>query len=38
MGKKLKESVKKHKYLDLAKEEKKNMFHEGDGDTSCSRA
>ena len=32
---KLKESKKKDKYLDLARELKKNMKHENDGDTNC---
>ena len=32
---KLKESKKRDKYLDLAKELKKTMEHENDGDTNC---
>ena len=32
---KLKESEKKDKYLDLAREFKKNMEHEGDDYTNC---
>ena len=32
---KIKENEKRNKYLDLARELKKNMEHEGDGDTSC---
>ena len=32
---KLKESEKKSKYLDLARELKKNMEHEGDDYTNC---
>ena len=33
-GVKLKESERKDKYLDLAKELKKTLEHESDGDTS----
>ena len=32
---KLKESEKKDKYLDLAREVKKNVEYECDGDTNC---
>ena len=32
---KLKESEKRDKYQDFAKELKKTMEHEGDGDTYC---
>ena len=32
---KLKESEKKDKYLDLARELKKTVEHESDGDTNC---
>ena len=32
---KIKENKEKNKYLDLARELKKDMKHEGDGDTSC---
>ena len=32
---KFKESEKKDKYLDLARELKKTMEHEGNGDTNC---
>ena len=32
---KIKESKKVHKYLDLARELKKAVEHEGDGDTNC---
>ncbi len=32
---KLKESVKKEKYLDQAREVKKKMEHEGDNFTNC---
>ena len=32
---KLKECEKKDKYLDLARELKKTMEHEGDNDTNC---
>ena len=32
---KLKESEKRDKYIDLAQELKRNMEHEGDGDTNC---
>ena len=32
---KLKESEKRDNYLDLARELKKTMKHEGDGDTNC---
>ena len=31
----IKESEKKDKYLDLARELKKTIEHEGDGDTNC---
>ena len=32
---KLKESEKRDKYLDLAREMEKTMEHENDGDTDC---
>ena len=32
---KLNESEKRDKYQDLARERKKTMEHEGDGDTNC---
>ena len=32
---KLKESKKRDKYIDLARELKKSMEHEGDGDINC---
>ena len=32
---KLKESEKRDKYLNLAREQKKTMGHEDDGDTNC---
>ena len=32
---KLKEGKKKNRYLDLARELKKTMKHESDGDTHC---
>ena len=32
---KMKESEKRDKYLDLARELKKRMEQEGDGDTNC---
>ena len=32
---KIKESEKRYKYLDLARELKKNMEYEGDDDTNC---
>ena len=32
---KLKENEKRDKYLDIARELKKTMEHEGDGDTNC---
>ena len=32
---KLKESKKRDKYLDFARELKKTMEHEGDSDTNC---
>ena len=34
---KLKESKKKDKYLDLARELKKTVEHESEGDTDCNR-
>ena len=33
----IKESKKRDNYLDLARELKKTMEHEGDGDTNCNR-
>ena len=32
---KIKESEKRDKYLDLAREQKKTVEHEGGGDTNC---
>ena len=32
---KLKQSENRDKYLDLAREQKKTLIHESDGDTSC---
>ena len=34
-GREIKENEKRGKYLDLAREVKKAMKYEGDGDTSC---